>query len=262
MHFAGNRLFLGQRSTLGLWSIPVSEIEATVAGQKKLLLAKQAQDVGAMEQKWKDLLAKYDRNHSGAIDPDEREAALDDAAFIAAELDLIDTNHNGWLEPEELFFFDPNQNKTLEPKEQAGIELAQHLLAEKLLKQFDADGDGRLDRLEFNDLVAENRRTRDPAMSPVRGFPDANHDGHVDLGELETFLHQQISWDVRARTIHVPGLDRRATPGAPAADPRILFKEEVEKYWQKPVASASANLSKPSDAPRATAIESTHVEKP
>ena len=111
--------------------------------------------------------------------------------------------------------------------------------------------------MEFNNLVAENRRTRDPAMSPVRGFPDANHDGHVDLRELESFLHQQISWDVRARTIRVPGLDRHATLGAQAADPRILFKEEVEKYWQKLFAPKNANLSKPSDAPRETAVETS-----
>ncbi len=78
---------------------------------------------------WPNLLTKYDHNHNGVIDLPEREEALDDPDFIEAELDMIDTNHNGRLDAPELAYFDANQNKILDPKEQAGIDIAQRLLA-------------------------------------------------------------------------------------------------------------------------------------
>ena len=42
LHFSGDNLYMGEAHTLGLWSIPVSEVNAAVARQKKLLQAKMA----------------------------------------------------------------------------------------------------------------------------------------------------------------------------------------------------------------------------
>ena len=184
----------------GIWLLPLPQISAVLAGQKQAELEQMAQAAASVEQSRKNLLARIDLNHNGIIDQDEREAALGDPAFIASELDVIDTNHNGWLDAKELVYFDANNNKILEPKEQAGIEIAQRLFAEKLLKKFDANGDGALDRPEFNDLVQSGPNTN---ARPIPGFPvqfpDENHDGKIDVTELEAFLKQQLRKEIRPR---------------------------------------------------------------
>jgi Ca2+-binding EF-hand superfamily protein len=189
MHFAGDNLYIGQGDILGFFTIPVSEIEANIAAQKQTFIAKKHEEDEAKRQLQEKVLARYDHNHNGVIDAEEKEEALDDPDFIESELGEIDTNQNGWLDAEELVWFDANTNKTLEPKEQAGIEITQHLLAERLLKQFDANGDGLLDRTEFNNLQYSVIGTSKPRWELQ--FVDTNHDGHLDLGELETFLQQQ-----------------------------------------------------------------------
>jgi Ca2+-binding EF-hand superfamily protein len=236
MMFVGDTLYLGQPDALGVWAIPRSQIDSTIAAQKRIQLDRKAQTAAVAEQARKSFLAKYDLNHNGIIDPDEREAALDDPAFIESELDVIDANHNGWLDAAELAWFDANQNKILEPKEQAGIEIAQHLLAERLLKKFDANGDGFLDRTEFNNLLQSSMETGTeprPGFSPP--FPDDNHDGHVDLAELETFLKQQTRRGLRSRGM--PGtvsFNQMRMDASQPVDPRQMFKAAVESYWQNP----------------------------
>ena len=83
----------------------------------------------------------------------------------------------------------PTKIKFWKPKEQAGIEIAQHLLAARLLKKFDVNGDGCLDRQKFNELVQSGPNA---SARPMSGFSfqsaDANHDGKIDLAELEVFL--------------------------------------------------------------------------
>lgn len=238
--FPTTNLLLFGNST-GVWIIPFSQLDSAIAMQKQIQLAQQAKIVVATEQARKSLLAKYDLNHNNIIDPNEKETALDDPAFIESELDVMDANHNGRLDADELVYFDANKNKILEPKEQAGIDIAQHLLAARLMKQFDANGDGVLDRSEFNDLwqsgsfktnapVARNFPLTRNATTP---FPDDNRDGKIDSGELETFLKQQTR----------SGLRLRGTPGAALMnqipvdpskpiDARQLFKLTVESYWK------------------------------
>jgi Ca2+-binding EF-hand superfamily protein len=149
---------------------------------------------------------------------------------------MIDANHNGWLDAKELAWFDANTNQILDPKEQAGIEISQHLLAQRLLDKYDANGDGLLDRAEFNDLVQASMDPRAASMSRSQFFYlDQNHDNHLDLGELETFLQQQTSSGLRAREMQGPAIfnQMRTNPGQPI-DPRQMFKAAVEAYWQNP----------------------------
>lgn len=246
LFFSGDQLYIGQKRTLGVWTIPISEVDLAVAAQKQIQLAKKAQEkaqaAAAAEQYRQDLekrhqdMGKYDRNHNGVIDPEEKEEALDDPAFIESELDAIDTNHNGWLDAEELVYFDANQNKILEPKEQAGIEIAQHLLAKRLLKKFDANGDGFLDRSEFNNLVQSSMGTSARSMPGLLvPFPDENHDGQVDLGELESFLKQQTRRELHLRggPTTVP-FNRSQGDANQPVDRQQLFKAAVELYWQNP----------------------------
>ena len=100
----------------------------------------------------------------------------------------------GLLDPEELAFFDPDKNKILEPKEQAGIDIAEHLLAERLLKKFDANGNGVLDRSEFFNLQASLKTNGAIMPNSIQNFSmwDKNHDGVIDLAELESFMKQRL----------------------------------------------------------------------
>lgn len=213
----------------GVWLVALSRIEPSIAVQRQIQLADQAKALADAQKKNQALLAKYDRNHNGRIDLDEREEALDDPDFIDSQLDFIDSNHNGWLEPEELAYFDANTNKTLEPKEQAGIEIALHLLAIRLMKKFDIDQNGLLDRPEFNLLFESlaDARSWGPAVSAY--LPLKNHNGQLDLDDLESYLTHQLLSDLHPRTI----LDRpfRNNRSAKAIDDKQRLKEEVESYW-------------------------------
>ena len=230
----------------GVWMLSISRLEPAIEAQKKLQLAQTAQAASQAiaaaakaekdkEQIQKILLAKYDRNHNGSIDADEKGAALDDPAFIEAELDVMDANHNGWLDGDELAYFDANTNRILEPKEQAGMEIAQHMLAERLLKKFDENGDGLLDRSEFDDLVHDSLKNDVRLIQGINAriisvdHADRNHDRYIDQEELEAFLQQQSVKGFRS-------------PGAPGFNPIgrtpgqavEMFKAAVESYWQNP----------------------------
>ena len=254
--FTGKLLFFGVEGPrlgcqAGVWTIPISELEPAIAIEKQNQLAALAREKALaiaveearrknVEQRRADLMAKYDRNHNGAIDPEEKEAALDDPAFIESELEVIDANHNGRLDAAELAWFDANQNKTLEPKELAGIDIAQHLLAAKLLKQFDANGDGLLDRAEFDNFSVSGGESRLPF---VRGsfFPDENHDGYVDLPELENVLKQQTRQGLRLRGMPMERpLYQIKTNADGSINQRQLFKTAVESYWQHPGGNTNA----------------------
>lgn len=251
----------------GIWLLPIPQLEAAVARQKQLFQAEQqkttaqaAAEKQLADQRRQDFLLKYDRNHNGILDPEERAEILDDPAFITSELEVIDANHNGWLDVAELAYFDANRNKLLEPREQAGIELAQHLLAGRLLKKSDANGDGFLDRAEFAGLCQTYGFGSGPSMFPGGAprfsmpapFPDSNQDGKVDADELESFLIQQTRRDLirlggmGAAMSRMQNKNSNETNSNETADPRQKFKSALEAYWQSysdlPV-SAPAKIS-------------------
>jgi Ca2+-binding EF-hand superfamily protein len=227
----------------GVWMISLAQVDSAVAAQKQIQLEQRVKAMAAAEQAQKakelarktllaNLLAKYDRNHNGIIDPDEREEALNDPDFIESELGTIDANHNGWLDAEELAWFDANRNKILDPKEQAGIEITQRLLAARLMKRFDANGDGFLDRSEFDELVKSSLGTNAPP-GPALFFPSGGPSAQMDAGQLEAFLKQQTRRGLRWRGM--PGSPlfnpMRTNPNSPI-DQQQLFKAAVESYWQ------------------------------
>jgi hypothetical protein len=218
----------------GVWMIPLAELEPTFAAQRQRLAPVEARERGeaaaAAGQRHRDLLAKYDRNHDGVIAAEEREEALDDPAFIASELDAIDASHNGRLDPEELAWFDANRNQTLDAKEQAGIELAQHLLAANLLKEFDADGDGLLNAAESAQLLSS---WPDPGWRRYRrvSLPDASHAGYADLQKLEAYLKEETSQALLPSGALPPMGGRLVSVAGVAAQ---TFKTTVEFYWHHP----------------------------
>ena len=85
----------------------------------------------------KALLEKYDANHNGVLDPEEKEAAKKDwearrAAHQAKMLERYDTNHNGKIDPEE----------------RAAIKADREARRAEILKKYDTDGDGKLSPAE------------------------------------------------------------------------------------------------------------------
>ncbi|HWY30026.1 MAG TPA: hypothetical protein VNX46_04695 [Candidatus Acidoferrum sp.] len=232
----GNSELAGYKA--GIWMIPLAQLGSAIAAQKQILLEQSAQAVAATERTQNELLAKYDLNHNGIIDPDEKETALDDPGFIEWKLDDIDANHKGWLDAKELAYFDANYNKNLDPPEQTGIELAQHLLAERLLKRFDANSDDVLNRAEFDTMVESCIKSDNsimPSLMPSRQFfnADANNDGSIDLDELEAFLKQQTRKSLRSGGVpNAAVLNQMNADLNHPLDPRQLFKAMVDYYWQ------------------------------
>ncbi len=216
-----------------------SQINPIIAEQKQIQLVQQAQANAAEAQAAKNLITRYDLNHNGVIDPDEREAALDDPAFIESQLDVIDTNHNGLLDLEELAYFDANHDKIMEPKEQAGIDIAQHLLAKSDLQKFDLDGDGFLNQQEFQLMDQIGFKMTLNPFNPFFEFgsADENHDGKIDLNELEDYMKQLTRRKLHPRggmgNVHFMH-QIQLGDGSPVADARQLFKLEVEAYWRDP----------------------------
>lgn len=218
----------------GVWIVPLDQIDAEINRQKvaQLLSGIQA------KQSTQKLLEKFDRNHNGVIDPDEREEALDDPAFIESELDKIDVNHNGILDPDEFSCFDANQNKILDPKEQAGIEIAQDLLGKRIMDEFDVNGNGYLRDDEFMNYRRSNNYVGRPGFSDW----DANHDVQLSLNELETFVREETLTKFRQLLGPHSFLLGESPFGQPTGnsvseDRRRILKTAVETYWQHPGAS-------------------------
>jgi Ca2+-binding EF-hand superfamily protein len=231
----------------GVWRIPLAQIDPEITRQKlaqqKELTESEARSHALAKATSQALLAKYDKNHNGVIDLDEREDALDDPTFIGSELDDIDANHNGWLDALELAWFDANQNQILDPKEQAGIGIAQHLLAQKLLGDYDERHRGWLNYSEYADVI----KSAFPSNPMIRfdlqpDQVDLNHDGRIDLSELEHVLKHCTETDLLS---HSPGPRHAMRPPGlsmpQSADPAEHLKSEVESYWQH----ADGNVIRP-----------------
>lgn len=227
-----NWLFCGNAT--GVWVLPLSRLDSAINEQRQIALGQKTQAAVAIKQGQQDLLAKYDLNHNGVIDPDEKEAALDDPAFIESQLDVIDANHNGRLDLAELAYFDANHNQILEPKEEAGIGIALHLLAKQDLDKFDTSGAGALDEQDFEHLFRSN-----PAnpfnINVVFRRTDENHDGKIELDELESCLKHLLRQQLHPAGISSAFLMNQLQTGAnPAAAAQQAFKLEVEYFWRNP----------------------------
>ena len=112
-----------------------------------------------VSQPGKAALAKYDLNHDGQFDLEEWEAAISDPAFLELEVDRIDLNKNDQLDLDEPAYFDANRNGVLDEPELAGILAIQHILAAKVLKEYDANRNASLEREEFDEFVRNKQRS-------------------------------------------------------------------------------------------------------
>ncbi|HTB83789.1 MAG TPA: hypothetical protein VK742_09060 [Candidatus Sulfotelmatobacter sp.] len=231
---SGNKLFVGwsggmgeYQTKLGVWVASLEQIGDEVERQKKLQAGQLARKSDAKKSADKVLLDQFDWNHDGVIDGEEKEAALTNQDYIASQLDEIDLDQNGVLDASELKFFDANTNNILDPNEQSGIEITQRLLAERLVRKFDADGNGLLNWQEFDNL---KQNTFDQRFQPMmeNPFPDENHDGSMDVEEVKDFLESRTENEVEriTGTHWVMGGIQTTTQRA------RRFKKDVENLWQ------------------------------
>lgn len=220
----------------GIWMIPLASIDAEIARQEAAQRQQMAQTEALAKQTAQLLFEKYDRNHNGVLDENEREEALDDPAYIKTQLDAIDANHNGWLDLDELVWFDANHNKTLDPKESAGIQLALQFLAENLLDQFDQSGNGRLTMPEYENMVRNTLRAYvNSQFDFLFQRADANHDNHLDREELKNLLGLYLETELKARVM--PGVvfgGAMGIPGQRSVEFEPALKQDVEAYWRHP----------------------------
>jgi Ca2+-binding EF-hand superfamily protein len=212
---SGDKLFLGRefsdpmqagnrsaQTKAGIWVAELKPIVDEIERQKQIQAGQLARGSAAKNLTKKALLDQFDWNHDGVIDGAEKEAALTNQYYLAWQLDQIDTNRNGVLDAVELRFFYANTNGFLNTNELAGVEMTQRLLAERLVRKFDDDGNGLLDRREFKNLILAcyDEESRSMMGNP---FPDGNHDNWIDADELKDFIGKQTDRDFRHSFISI-----------------------------------------------------------
>jgi Ca2+-binding EF-hand superfamily protein len=223
-------LFIGAPDLPGVWVLSKAEIQSELDRQIKERSAS-----GQKEKKIEDasdrkpeLLAKYDANHNGKFDLEEREAAISDPVFLEFELDAIDPNHNGQLDAEELAYFDANENGRLDPPEAAGIRAMQHVLAVRALEEFDQNGNGRLEQQEFWAFTRNKR----PSSAAFQAYQLSNSNSEVE--RLRGYLESATEDQLRETLSHkLPGWHAVGfSYGRRESDPDVL-KQEIEVYWMQ-----------------------------
>jgi len=198
-----------------VWELSKAELNAELDLQIKEYNARKSETE-------RDLLAKYDLNHNGVIDPEEKASAIGDPAFLESELETIDADDNCLLEPSKLKYFDANQNGLLDPAEEMGIHVTQGLLAEKLFEGFDWNEDGKLDYNEVRRIVGNN-------------YQGTFVNGAANVESVKRFL--EMTTDELLAGKNMPG---GFNPVGGATYPRLgrrpgqaTFKQRVEDYWAK-----------------------------
>jgi len=221
-------LFVGQAALAGLWAIPMETIQAAFSKQREADLASARREIEFNEQERKRLAnvwTKYDANHDGVLSPEEKEQALADPDFIAAEFDRIDENTNGILDVVELEYFDANHNHALDSNEMAGINACLHISAQRLLEKLDAGHKGWLTPAEAETLLAVifGRQTISPV---IKSFLDRDHNGMVDLSEIEAQLQSTLK-----STLMLANNSLAPRASGPRPPPMSPLEPLIGYYW-------------------------------
>jgi Ca2+-binding EF-hand superfamily protein len=223
-------LFVGAPNLPGVWALPKDEIRAELDRQLKSRspVSQSEQTNEKPEAREKALFAKYDLNHNGRFDPEEREAAISDPSFLEFDLDNIDTNHNGLLDVDELSYFDANKNGRLDPAEALGVRAVQQILAEKALKEFDWNKDGRLESPEFSEF------SRNKASGAAfRAWQSAPNGSEVE--RIQRYLEAATGEKLEERlSQRIPGWNPRSFFGfEQQQNNSTTLTHEINMYWSK-----------------------------
>jgi Ca2+-binding EF-hand superfamily protein len=96
------------------------------------------------------LLEKFDANHNGVLDPEEKEAAR--KGFRAGREQGREQRQAKLLEK-----FDTNHNGTIDPEERQAMQAQRETRRTEMLKKYDTDGDGKLSDSEREALRKDMR---------------------------------------------------------------------------------------------------------
>jgi hypothetical protein len=219
-------LVMIRKTMPGFWLVPAKDLAAVVQNaysQRRL----ESQATNALhEQRRKELLAIYDQNHNGILDPNEKEAMIDDSSYLELELPAIDANTNGLLDAGELRFFDANSNGVLDPKEQNAIDKTLSLLAKKLVAALTPDADGMIAPGDLpKELLNPSSLRPNPASFGGMGFHDRKN---ISEKDVETMMRSHLNRGLRISG-H-PAIPDTLSEDLP--DPKTLFKARVEEYWK------------------------------
>ena len=125
-----------------------------------------------------EILSMLDTNNDDVIDKDE--ASNDKRGKIAEDFDEIDTSGDELIDLEELKASLSDRKK---PKK---------VLPEKLIKQIDDNGDGKLNELE---IAAKGKQDLSEKFSEI----DTNEDAELDLEELKAFFEKDDEKDRKSK---------------------------------------------------------------
>ena len=181
---------------VGIWLIPWNNISTTVRTVRAEALERRAARQKTIDRLWAGLTEKYHLTQKDRLTEEQKSAMIDDPVFLELSLDQLDKNHNGRIDPDELKFFDANNNRILEPNEQVGLEITLDLLAQSLMDVYGANRDGPLEPRDYNRLL-QNMSCGKELQHVRLDYFDANQDGAISLVELQHLLRDQIYRGVR-----------------------------------------------------------------
>ena len=96
------------------------------------------------------MLERFDANHNGVLDPEEKQAAR--AEFKAKREQAGEERH-----AQVLAKFDANHNGTIDPEEREAMKAQREARRADMLKKYDTDGDGKLSDSEREALRKDMR---------------------------------------------------------------------------------------------------------
>jgi TolB-like protein len=239
-------MVIGRPDGGGFWIIPETQLETAINREKGPGLRKKAERLAGMERMQRELIARYDQDHDGVLNPAEQELAVNDIRWLEVNWPLIDVNGNGYLDAQDnLSIFDANKNGKAEEAEISAMETIQTIISANLVERLDENNDGGLDLIELKLMRTDERnvdKQRFVFDQSLKSWADhdTNHDGRLDKAELEPMITA-----LTLRSIHMarPGqftFRTQITPNWKDPEVRNMLKAAVENLWREPLKLGSA----------------------
>lgn len=194
--------------------------EQETAAMEKALAERAASDEQARRQRD---LRLFDANGDGQLDEQEsaamaeaNERQLAEARLWRQQADLqrFDANGDGQLDEQEQLLADTEAvrrdvyaqagNRT-----DSGRQTMQAAVAQWRLRNFDADGDGKIDQAEQAEVQKFEKQLRDVGQSFQRRLADLNGDGEVSEAEQQAMRKewQKAGWTIFAKSFRYMDAD-------------------------------------------------------
>ena len=178
-------LAIGHSLMDGFWFVPRPQLDAAINPRLAALRTAKAAIEGPIQERQKQLLAAYDKNRNGVLDPDEKQTMIFDSKYLRQNWPAIDANKNRLIDLSELDFFDADGNGLASDKEMEAIDKMLEIEVDDLFKEFDKNKDGGLSDDEMRALakwIKANSTERGGTFADF-GVPpqsDVNENGRLE----------------------------------------------------------------------------------